>query len=117
MSSKQKSNINLKTLSRTFLLFHRLSLTTRASLLVAIAAATALGCGWSVIEHSVRFNDLRCEKEFGRLPPLPAYKSDGRTSPSFGDWSESEYARRDQYLEKIKEIWGQAEAAQAQGDM
>lgn len=118
MSSKKTGNINLTSLIKLFSAFPRLSLTARISLILGLVAATALGCGWSAIEHSVRFNDLRREKEFGRLPPLPAHISEGRTSPDFyGDWSEGEYDRVSGYLDKTLELWNQARGAISENDL
>jgi len=117
MNSKEPSNINLKSSIKFFSDFLRLSLTARVSFILVLVAATALGCGWSAIEHSVRFNDLRGETGFGRLPPLPAHISDGRRSPDFyGDWDGSEYDYSN-YLDKTLELWNQARGAISENDL
>jgi TolA-binding protein len=93
----------------------------RLALCLAVIAATVIGCGWPISEHSVRFGVLRGIREFGRLPPLPVNASGaGRKQPPAGhDEADQElaYEIAAQQRASLETIWQQANDAEKEGDL
>lgn len=102
----------------------RLSYASRVVLCVALAAATVLGCGWMRTSPSVRFNGWTTEREMGRLPPMPATRSDtaqesdGLDAGAHRDVDGDEkYERSQQRATETNKVWDEAGEATARGDL
>lgn len=96
----------------------------RGFVLLTGAVVTALACGWGLYtDHSVRFNTLRKDRGFYRLPPLPImYDSDTGKGVTVAELEESG-RYEDQSTESVSEspdtsgIWNEARAAVQRGDL
>jgi TolA-binding protein len=98
-------------------------------MLLLIAAATVIGCGYSIItDRSVRFNSLRTGRGFYRLPPLPFMydKATGRELSTkeieTGNYASEEawdvrYAREQEVANEIDDTWNRALVAVDQGSL
>jgi outer membrane protein assembly factor BamD (BamD/ComL family) len=86
-----------------------------AACIVTPVAATVLACGWPGTDHSVRFNDYRSEKEFGRLPPLPRYTDDEERKSRLPE-DQYDYERAEKDRKQIEALWSEALSADERGD-
>ncbi|HXG66573.1 MAG TPA: outer membrane protein assembly factor BamD, partial [Blastocatellia bacterium] len=86
---------------------------------VAALTATVLGCGWPGTDHSVRFNDYRSEKEFGRLPPLP--NSGNPVEDKLFSWDEEVgynpdiYEQQENFVAETNQLWEDSLAVAQEG--
>src|ERR1044072_2492034 len=93
---------------------------TRALLLMAALAATALGCMWVETADSVRFNSFQNYREMGRLLPLPTLGDARNTLRS--TWMDEEsayenYTLSDRHSLAISELWKSAMAFEKEGEI
>ena len=93
----------------------------RLTFCLTLIAATVIGCGWTLSEHSVRFGCLHGLGEFGRLPPLPVNASGaGRKQPVKRKAETEENLSLEtatHYANSIKELWLQASEAEKNGNL
>lgn len=81
---------------------------SRAFLLIAALAATALGCVWVGTYDSVRFHDSEDYNDMGRLPPLPIFADATNTwRANWGDENAAEdnYTRGEKRSRAVDEFW------------
>ena len=82
---------------------------------MAVATATAIGCGWGPMADSVRFNGFPNEREFGRLPPLLNY--DGLFSSGSEADYEEKYQNEQRRQREAMYLWTAALEAERRGDL